>query len=816
MTRNPRHSLPQMVHAPRAAVLMLIAGLFAANTSCIDRPVAPQQPSTAKISTQIYQATGIDKIDLLFMIDNSASMADKQDILAEAVPDLVRRLTQPPCLDSKGKQVTKNADGTCPAGSSLEFRPISDIHVGVITSSIGGHGSDYCTGEASATELDMANLISRKLGGGQVDTSGKGFLAWDPKGNTSAESEVLIKSFGDIVRGAGQNGCGYEASLEAWYRFLVDPAPYREMAKVPCDPQNNPDKLDCRAPQGIDTELLKQRADFLRPDSLLAIVMLSDENDCSVVDSGNAFLVLQSNVNLPRGTSACLTDPNSPECMSCSVAPNAASDPECMKGNLTEAENHDFLKCYKQKQRFGFDALWPVKRYVNGLTRTTFTQDDVARGYNQGFRPGVDLNPLFCGKYEQIPNPDEPGTMIDDRSRCAPGYSRKQDLVFLAGIVGVPWQDIAVDPNDLTQGYRSPGEFDWNSAAYDRHNKDNPEDQRTTPPGVDHDTTVWGQILGGVDNEMNIDWSSEPEDPLMRESVDARQGVNPATSQALVGADGTSPEANPVNGHEWIPDGASDLQYACTFKLPKPKDCTVEKDCDCTNPEGRNNPLCQSDNGSYGTMQYRAKAYPGRRQLAVLKGMKAEQSIVASICAENTTDKEAADYGYRPAVGAIIDRLKHVLRGECWNQELAPHDDGTVDCIVLEATTGTADAQGGVSCGECTGSRKAATPYATKALEHDSNFEEAGMHCVCEIEQVEPGVELQACLGSEDDAPVVGSKPVDGWCYVDPAANPGSNESLVATCAKDRRRMIRFAGSSLPAKGALTFLQCRGSTFTAD
>ena len=24
---------------------------------------------------------------------------------------------------------------------------------------------------------------------------------------------------------AGENGCGYEASLEAWYRFLVDPEP---------------------------------------------------------------------------------------------------------------------------------------------------------------------------------------------------------------------------------------------------------------------------------------------------------------------------------------------------------------------------------------------------------------------------------------------------------------------------------------------------------------------------------------------------------------------------------------------------------------
>jgi hypothetical protein len=28
-----------------------------------------------------------------------------------------------------------------------------------------------------------------------------------------------------MVVGAGQIGCGYEAQLESWYRFLVDPTP---------------------------------------------------------------------------------------------------------------------------------------------------------------------------------------------------------------------------------------------------------------------------------------------------------------------------------------------------------------------------------------------------------------------------------------------------------------------------------------------------------------------------------------------------------------------------------------------------------------
>src|SRR5262245_6710446 len=43
--------------------------------------------------------TRVTKVDLLFMIDNSSSMADKQALLAQAVPDLVNRLVDPVCID---------------------------------------------------------------------------------------------------------------------------------------------------------------------------------------------------------------------------------------------------------------------------------------------------------------------------------------------------------------------------------------------------------------------------------------------------------------------------------------------------------------------------------------------------------------------------------------------------------------------------------------------------------------------------------------------------------------------------------------------
>jgi hypothetical protein len=811
-----------------AAVAMLGAVVSA---GCMDRPVAPQQPSTSRIGTQIYRASRINKIDLLFMIDNSMSMADKQEILAAAVPDLVKRFTQPRCLDADGNVVAGNADGTCRAGSSREFDPIEDIHVGVITSSLGGRGADQCE-ESAGHKKDMAHLVTRASAGGSVKTyEDKGFIFWDPsqKGKPPGErsATALIEDFTEIVRGAGQDGCGYEASLEAWYRFLVDPAPYLQMVPVSCDPANNPADRSCRAPQGVDEPLLLQRSNFLRQDSLVAIIMLSDENDCSLVDSGKAYQMLQSkglnpgeaSWHMPRATSACNTDPMSPACMSCASPGAPSDDPQCAKGDYPPEHNDANLRCFHQKQRFGIDALWPVKRYVNGLTRKTFTRDDIDRGLNSGFRPGVDINPLYCTTYEQKDDPANPGAKVADPSVCK-GLLRDPSLVFLGGIVGVPWQDIAVDPRDMTKGYRPVEEFGWSQADFDRYNESNSDEPRSVPAGVDVQTTVWNQILGKVDSEMNIDPRVDPKDPLMIESIEPRSGTNPATGEALAGIDATSPTANSINGRERNiagadPSRARDLQYACTFKLPPGKErvCDNAHECDCK--EDPTNPLCEPTADGVGKVQTRAKAYPGQRHLAVLKGIPASQSIVASICAENTTDTSAADYGYRPAVSAIVDRLKNVLQGTCWSQQVEADEQGTVECTVLEAARGNKRVDGSYECPACDPEVARMDPLdaAQQAVQRDHDFIENGMHCVCEIPQASPGEDLDACIGSPDENPKAGEHSVSGWCYIDPEINGGKNEQLVLACPKDKRRMMRFVGDGNPKPDTLTYLQCKGATF---
>ena len=186
---------------------------------------------------------------------------------------------------------------------------------------------------------------------------------------------------------------------------------------------------------------------------------------------------------------------------------------------------------------------------------------------------------------------------------------------------------------------------------------------------------VWSQILG----EPGVAWQARtrsrpevtgspevpPALPQMVESPFPRPGVT--VGNALNGRDydttqGTAPQ------EEGSVLRANDLQYACIFPLATPRDCSAlnpEVDhCDCY-PGVLDRPLCEQTPGVSppGTTQYWAKAYPALRELQVLKdyGEQTGHSIVTSICARNVTDPTRPDYGYRPAISAMVDRMKEGL-----------------------------------------------------------------------------------------------------------------------------------------------------------
>src|SRR5581483_589558 len=119
-------------------------GLGVIGAGCLSRPVEHTDPNLKTNFTAVVENKSIDKVDILFDIDNSASMGDKQDYLKAAIPDLVNRLVNPNCVDANGVSQGPSTNGTCTGNNKPEFTPVHDMHLGIISSSLGARGGDAC------------------------------------------------------------------------------------------------------------------------------------------------------------------------------------------------------------------------------------------------------------------------------------------------------------------------------------------------------------------------------------------------------------------------------------------------------------------------------------------------------------------------------------------------------------------------------------------------------------------------------------------------------------------------------------------------
>jgi hypothetical protein len=564
-------------------------------------------------------------LDLLFVIDNSISMADKQQLLRQ-VSDVLDRFAHPACVDAAGNQFASPPAGeACGAGQRLQFEPVTDVHLGVISTSLGDGGANVaCPVEGFPRFLperaDMAHLLGSLPRASAAGANEEGFVSW-----RAGEDEALASErFGNLLAAAGESGCGWEMPLEAWYRFLVDPFPYAGLTRVQC-PGSDSTGLNCVQPATagdgrilLDEPLLTQRQAFLRPDSRLGIVMLTDENDCSLAVGAQSWTVLAIDDSRPffRGSSACDANPSDPCCYSCPLgAPDGCQpDPVCdgdasagtLPNRLPADADGPNLRCFDQKRRFGVDFLYPVARYVNALTQPELclSSNDLS---SEGCDAPLQPNPLFAD-------------------------GRRADDVFVAGIVGVPWQllearqDVPGRPA-IESGFRYKLPSELSDAD-------------------------WAAMLGAPNASPPV----PPTSPFMVESPLPRAGVA---------------AGNEINGREY--DTASelaaptpdDLQYACIFPLPTPRDCDALdpnlQACDCYAGD-RDRPLCEPTPGSSeaGSLQYWGKAYPSIRQLELLRGV-GSRAVVTSICARNTSDPSASDFSYRPALAALVDGMEPSL-----------------------------------------------------------------------------------------------------------------------------------------------------------
>lgn len=222
-----------MSKLPWLSILVLCA-------ACGDPPVHPTDgaidatpdspPAPARVDVLSVPASVVGKVDLLVMVDDSPSTADKTANLKAAFPVLI------------------NALDALPGG-----RP--DLHIGVITSdvgtkgmaddqpgpAVGGGGPSSCagTGKAGVLQTQGSSLVTGAFLS-DIATS---------NGRETNYTGTLADAFSAIAS-VGAAGCGFEQPLQAI-----------QLALSPSTTAN---------------------AGFLRPEANLVVLVLTDEDDCSI------------------------------------------------------------------------------------------------------------------------------------------------------------------------------------------------------------------------------------------------------------------------------------------------------------------------------------------------------------------------------------------------------------------------------------------------------------------------------------------------------------------------------------------------------
>lgn len=198
------------------------------------------------------------KLDLLFMVDDSQSMAPLQAKMAAQLGSFMDALVDP------------------------STHQLPDLHVAVISSSFGG-GAWTSVNQCSSGQHpgDDQGFFQQGPGG-----AGNGSCAMLHAGETFLQTGDGTAgnppTFDGDIRDAfkciallGDNGCGFESQFESTYYALVRGAQKKGV--------------------GVNENL--ENGGFLRDDAKLAIVMLTNEDDCSIAGDS---LLLDPAVNSAR------------------------------------------------------------------------------------------------------------------------------------------------------------------------------------------------------------------------------------------------------------------------------------------------------------------------------------------------------------------------------------------------------------------------------------------------------------------------------------------------------------------------------------
>ena len=250
MTRKRKISLGLM--------LTLIAVV---SYGCLERSLQPVNPCTRSRVGETIQVTSVDEVDLLFMVDNSNSMSEEQVALTREFPRLVR--------------VLASGDSTNPPDGVRDFQPVRSLHVGVVTSDMGTGGFTTATcGNGTAGFMFGDDGILRTQGRTAIPGCMASYPAIFDFVRDSTDPDAYATDV-SCVATVGTGGCGFEQQLDATLKAL-SPSTAQAWTRAGYEPP-----LFFASTFGHADGM---NAGFIRPNSALAIILVTDEEDCSVTD----------------------------------------------------------------------------------------------------------------------------------------------------------------------------------------------------------------------------------------------------------------------------------------------------------------------------------------------------------------------------------------------------------------------------------------------------------------------------------------------------------------------------------------------------
>ena len=187
------------------------------------------------------------ELDLLLVVDNSNSMMEEQASLEAQIPRLVHILATGD-IDEDGVQ---------------DFPALNSVRVGTVTTDMGTRGIVMPTcGEPNFGDDGLLRTEGR-------EEAPECAATYPPVQSYSADRGEDPAAFAEgvaCVATAGTGGCGFEQPLDAMLKALI------------------PSTSGISFHGGTTGHGVDANAGLLRPDSILATVIMSDEDDCSIAD----------------------------------------------------------------------------------------------------------------------------------------------------------------------------------------------------------------------------------------------------------------------------------------------------------------------------------------------------------------------------------------------------------------------------------------------------------------------------------------------------------------------------------------------------